>query len=126
MLRKFELEIYIDDIIGYGQYKNEKPDAESLNISIQNSGISRENTVYIGDSYNDVLAANNAGIDYKWLKRDSSNVNHETEISSLTELVFLQSAIFFSVMSADVVFLEIILRIILRDIVLKMGSASSL
>ena len=84
-------------IIGYGEYKSSKPSPESLDKCINTYGLSKDSTVYVGDSSYDIMAANNAGIDGILICRNSA---HEG-ISTLLELVRNIKVEFFSIISSE-------------------------
>ncbi len=56
----FNLGDYIDLIIGQGDFKNPKPDPESLLIAV--SKLESKNTLYVGDTLGDMKAAKSANI----------------------------------------------------------------
>lgn len=59
-----------------------KPHPEMLLKCIDKFGVSKAETLYLGDSVSDRDAASNAGIDYLWV-----GVNQEPRISSVEELI---------------------------------------
>jgi phosphoglycolate phosphatase len=63
-LKRDGLEQYIDDIIGGDIVQEPKPSPEGLNLAICKSSISKQDTVYIGDSRSDGLAAESAGVSF--------------------------------------------------------------
>lgn len=60
---RFAGDIDFVDIQGHEYSHPSKPDAYGVNAILEKSGISREDTVYIGDSATDVATSRNAGID---------------------------------------------------------------
>ncbi len=50
-------------IIGAEDGYRAKPAADMFEEFIQSSGVSRENTIYVGDSPGDIEASRNAGVD---------------------------------------------------------------
>ncbi len=60
-LETFELDKYVDDIVGCGDVEKQKPDPEGLNkILIQNCW-TRDQLIYVGDSVTDIEAGKNVG-----------------------------------------------------------------
>lgn len=55
---------YIDYVIGYENVSTHKPDPEGLNMAIEYFSYDKEEVLYIGDSYIDAKAAQNADIDF--------------------------------------------------------------
>ncbi|MBQ9597340.1 MAG: HAD-IA family hydrolase, partial [Bacteroidales bacterium] len=70
ILKKYNCSDFISGIIGYGEYLMPKPSPESLNLCISSFHLSLSETVYIGDSPNDIEAAKGAGIDGILISRD--------------------------------------------------------
>lgn len=62
LLEKLELSHYFSHVICSDQLKNPKPDSEGILKFVKETEIEKENVVMIGDSPNDILCANNAGI----------------------------------------------------------------
>ncbi len=91
ILKKHNLDCYFDYICGYGDYSNPKPSPESIEKCIEQTNISKEDTVYVGDSDNDMLAAAQARIDGFRIYRDDINtstpINSPSTINSLLELL---------------------------------------
>ena len=91
ILKKHNLDGYFDYICGYGDYSDPKPSPESIEKCIEQTDISREDTVYVGDSDNDMLAAAQAHIDGFRIYRDDidtySTINSPSTINSLLELL---------------------------------------
>ena len=54
----------IDEVIGGDKVKDSKPSPDGLNMAIRNSKIDLKNTLYVGDSKSDGLAARAAGIGF--------------------------------------------------------------
>lgn len=91
ILDKFKYPYSLFDVyVGNLESKASKPDPEPINVAIEMSGFTgdRKDIAYIGDSLNDALAANNAGVDaflvdhYDEYKDDKSYIR----IKSLKEL----------------------------------------
>lgn len=59
ILKKYCIEDYFINIIGYGDYEKDKPNPESLNVCIKNTNLSKEEIVYIGDSAFDMQKCQN-------------------------------------------------------------------
>ncbi|HHY97097.1 MAG TPA: HAD-IA family hydrolase, partial [Acholeplasma sp.] len=62
-LNQNELLEYFDVIIGMEEVNQHKPHPEPILTAIDALGISKNNTTYIGDHPNDILAAKNAGVE---------------------------------------------------------------
>lgn len=62
-LNQNELLEYFDVIIGMEEVNQHKPHPEPILAAIDALGISKNNTTYIGDHPNDILAAKNAGVE---------------------------------------------------------------
>jgi len=68
---------------------NPKPDPKGLLFCVEKMGLSPDEVVYIGDSTNDIIAANNAGMDSVRINRGEHEIYIEPqrEIKSLYELL---------------------------------------
>lgn len=64
ILKKFNAEYLIDVIIGVENVKNVKPHPEGLEKAVKLLGLSKKEVLYVGDSYIDANAAQNANIDF--------------------------------------------------------------
>lgn len=62
--KKSNLEKYISLCVVAEDTKKHKPDPEPLEFAMKKLGLKEEETVYVGDSYNDYLAATAAGIKF--------------------------------------------------------------
>ncbi len=87
ILKKYRLENYFSYICGYGQYSEPKPSPESIEKCINQTSIAKCDTVYIGDSDNDLIAATKAGIDSYQINRDVNGNDTNFTINSLAELL---------------------------------------
>lgn len=92
ILEKYGIDSIFDAIFGYGDYCKEKPEPDSIIQCIEACNIPREQTVYVGDSINDVLAAQNAGVVPILLCRNEKQSDFEQSccpiiINSLKEMV---------------------------------------
>lgn len=73
--RKTDILICPDDVNNLG-----KPDPSSLNLAIKRKGFSKDETIYIGDNWRDIKAADNAQVDsilalYGYLdKKSAANI----------------------------------------------------
>jgi HAD superfamily hydrolase (TIGR01549 family) len=89
-LEKLNIKEYFNPIITLSDTKgvNEKPDPRGLILCAEQMGIPKEKTVYIGDSTNDLYAAERAGMDFIWMNRGEHRIytNPKKEIKSLYEL----------------------------------------
>lgn len=63
-LQRDGLESLIDYVVGGDMVNEAKPSPEGLNLAINHSNISKSQTIYIGDSKSDGLAANAAGVKF--------------------------------------------------------------
>jgi phosphoglycolate phosphatase len=63
MLKKLELESYFKLFIGGDSLDKRKPDPKPLFHTCKKLGFEIENSIMIGDSKNDIIAANNANMD---------------------------------------------------------------
>lgn len=54
----------IDEIVGGEDVNVFKPDPTGLNLMINRLGVSKEDVLYVGDSYIDAETAKNAGVDF--------------------------------------------------------------
>lgn len=64
ILKKFDAFHLIDVIVGVENVENVKPHPEGLFVACDKLGIEKENVLYVGDSYVDAKAAENAAIDF--------------------------------------------------------------
>lgn len=63
------LDIYMEVVVLEDDTSKHKPDPEPLLLCIERLGLNKEDVIYIGDAYSDLLASRNAGIDFavaKW------------------------------------------------------------
>lgn len=64
ILKKFSASHLIDEIVGVENVKNVKPDPEGLFLACEKLKVKPKDVIYIGDSYVDAKAAQNAKIDF--------------------------------------------------------------
>ncbi len=66
IMQSFELagSFPVDEIVGGEDVKTHKPDAEGLLIMLDRLGVSKGDTLYIGDSFIDAETAKNTGVDF--------------------------------------------------------------
>lgn len=64
ILKKFSASHLIDVIVGVENVKNVKPNPEGLLLACKNLCLEKEDVIYVGDSYIDALASQNAEIDF--------------------------------------------------------------
>jgi len=62
ILKKFSASHLIDVIVGVEDVKNVKPDSEGLLLACKNLNLKKDDVIYVGDSYIDAEAAQNAEI----------------------------------------------------------------
>ena len=63
-LDKFQLAGSFDVIVGFEDIDRPKPDPQGLNKAIAMLGLSKEQVLYVGDSYVDARTAKAAGVDF--------------------------------------------------------------
>ncbi len=59
-LKIYNIDKFIDIIIGVDDVSNVKPDPEGINKAVKIMKWNRDELIYVGDSYNDIIAAKNA------------------------------------------------------------------
>ena len=70
-----------------------KPDPESLNAALAKTTMKKEQSIYIGDNWRDIEAANNSGIDsalalYGYIdKKDASDLKPTSKINQIEDLI---------------------------------------
>ena len=70
-----------------------KPDPESLNAALAKTTIKKDQSIYIGDNWRDIEAANNSGIDsalalYGYIdKEDASDLKPTSKINQIEDLI---------------------------------------
>lgn len=65
-----------------------KPDSELLLLCMERLGLNKEDVIYIGDAYSDLLASRNAGIDFafaKWGSVESKDMSDSDYILEKVE-----------------------------------------
>ena len=60
-LKDFDMQEYIDDVVGVDEVNKLKPDPEGLINIINNNKWNRDDVIYVGDSVGDIGAGNNYG-----------------------------------------------------------------
>ena len=60
-LELYDMNQYIDDIVGADEVKKDKPDAEGINLILKRNKWYRDGLIYVGDSVTDIAAGKNAG-----------------------------------------------------------------
>ena len=72
-----------------------KPDPESLNAALAKTTIKKEQSIYIGDNWRDIEAANNSGIDsalalYGYIDEENASLLKPTlKINQIEDLISL-------------------------------------
>ncbi len=61
-LQLFDLDKYVSVVIGFDEVKQGKPDPEGIIKACELLNHTRDECIYVGDSYTDILAAKNAGV----------------------------------------------------------------
>jgi phosphoglycolate phosphatase len=78
-------------IVGLEDITRPKPDPQSLEMCIAKYGMDRADIAYVGDAYNDMQAARNAGVDAVLVDRGDGftqpGLECDVRISSLLELI---------------------------------------
>ncbi len=64
ILKKFEAEHLVDCIVGAEDVKIEKPNPEGLLRTIDSFHLTKDEALYVGDSFVDAITAENAGVDF--------------------------------------------------------------
>ncbi len=70
-----------------------KPDPGSLNAALTKTTIKKDQSIYIGDNWRDIEAANNSGIDsalalYGYIdKKDASDLKPTSKINQIEDLL---------------------------------------
>lgn len=64
VLESTGLDSHFETIVGGGDVEKHKPHPEGLDLIIERMDLSRDETVYIGDSTADAMAAQTAGLDF--------------------------------------------------------------
>jgi phosphoglycolate phosphatase len=62
ILKEYDIEKYFFAVYGKDSFEKSKPDPYPLFKIMEQAGVQRDETVYVGDSKNDVLVGKNAGI----------------------------------------------------------------
>ena len=71
-----------------------KPDPDSLNAALAKTTIKKDQSIYIGDNWRDIEAANNSGIDsalalYGYIdKKDASILKPTSKINQIEDLIY--------------------------------------
>ena len=79
---------YITYFVGSDMVKNLKPDPEGMFKCVNHFGVSKEKTIYVGDSRCDYLASKAAGIDFAFINRyDNHAVDEVESFTSLYPLI---------------------------------------
>lgn len=84
LLNKFGLSGYIDAVVCSDDVKKQKPDAEPLKMALNIIGGNMDESVMLGDSGIDIIAARSAGIDSILIHPDSHNKFYD--VAALKEL----------------------------------------
>ena len=62
------LDNYMEVVVLEDDTSKHKPDPEPLLLCMERLGLNKEDVIYIGDAYSDLLASRNAGIDFAFAK----------------------------------------------------------
>ncbi|MBT8083413.1 MAG: phosphoglycolate phosphatase [Gammaproteobacteria bacterium] len=92
LARNFELESYIDEILGSDDALPKKPDPAPLLAVIERLGVPPGDTLYVGDSETDVATARAAGVrvmvvDHGYTLRSAGQLGADGVLASLADLV---------------------------------------
>ncbi len=74
----------VDLIVGLDDVKTAKPDPAGLLFAIDKLGVSKEDVLYIGDSYIDAETAQNAGVDFAGVATGSTSKERLKEYPNVT------------------------------------------
>ena len=92
--QKFEWQKYANAMVSPEDVNGKrKPDPASLNAALANTSIKKEQSIYIGDNWRDIEAANNSGIDsalalYGYIdKKDASLLKPTSKINKIKDLI---------------------------------------
>lgn len=83
MLNHVGLGQYFETILGYDSVRNPKPHPEMVNKILEKHNISKEYAQLVGDSKKDIMAAQNAGVD--WVLVNWGFSNHDNEAIETVE-----------------------------------------
>ncbi len=83
MLNHVGLGQYFETILGYDSVRNPKPHPEMVNKILEKHNISKEHAQLVGDSKKDIMAAQNAGVD--WVLVNWGFSNHDNEAIETVE-----------------------------------------
>ena len=95
IMQSFEKEgsFPVDEIVGGEDVKVHKPDPEGLLLMIERLGVSKKETLYVGDSYIDAETAQKAGVDFAGVltgsttKDDFSKYPYVTVKESILDII---------------------------------------
>ncbi len=89
LLKEYDLLRYFDHVIGSDCVQHSKPDPECIMKCLSYYAINPDQTVMVGDTPNDMLAARRAGVDGVLVDRSGTDghVPCTARIASLTELL---------------------------------------
>lgn len=82
------LDVYMEVVVLEDDTTKHKPDPEPLLLCIERLGLNKEDVIYIGDAYSDLLASRNAGIDFavaKWGGVESKDMSDSDYILEKVE-----------------------------------------
>ena len=82
------LDNYMEVVVLEDDTSKHKPDPEPLLLCMERLGLNKEDVIYIGDAYSDLLASRNAGIDFafaKWGSVESKNMSDSNYILEKVE-----------------------------------------
>lgn len=95
ILKHLNCRKYIDNIIGYEDVTIHKPNPEGLIKSLEYFNCKREEVLYIGDSYIDAKAAENAQIDFIGVTTGTTSQNDFEEYNNIKIVNNLRSILGF-------------------------------
>ena len=82
------LDDYMEVVVLEDDTSKHKPDPEPLLLCMERLGLNKEDVIYIGDAYSNLLASRNAGIDFafaKWGSVESKDMNDSDYILEKVE-----------------------------------------
>ena len=91
-LHRTDIKKYFKTIVTGEDIENPKPHPEGLEIAMRDLGVTPQDTIYVGDSYDDFKAAENAGAAFLGISSEFGSLdrdNPEYQICNLNEIPVL-------------------------------------
>lgn len=86
LFERYQLAPYFEVVIDREDVKKHKPDPEGVNTALKRLNVSPDESIYIGDSKEDVEVARNAKIRCVLIPRSNKNFGPDYQIKHLAEL----------------------------------------